>query len=494
MTLSESMDSFTQKFSPIFFLSDEGEPMFSITTKEKGRSTFKTSSDETRLLILKFFRDTGFKRNKEIILQMHEEIQALASLSNLRLKVSIRIFKDDGIVFIDLANLKGEIVKITNNKIDILKNETINFLRPTSLHEIPYPEYSEDWLERLEKYTNFQAEQDLILFLTFLVKSHFEGAHPILVLEGPQGSAKSSTTKLARNIIDPAAPSIVAPPRSSDDILIESKKGYVLAFDNLSGINADLSDCFCRTSTGGGITKRTLYKDESFKSHTLCRPIIINGIEEPTDRADFSERAIILNLKKISAENRISELEWEKGLKTDLPKILGGFYQLISDVLKCLPDIQTTNLPRMTEFARIGIAVENALSFNPGYFLSIYKNNLELKNENTFFNDPLCLALENILKGKKEILFNGTEELRREVLNHISQDYRYSNYCPKSPSAFSGRLSRLGPVLYSQGIEVERLPRKHDHKPIILRSLRQSNTDHINHIISTELDFKDIPF
>lgn len=480
MTTASHLDAFVQKFKPTFFLSEEGEPMMSFESEEKGLITIKTNSEETRLHILKFLSIEGRKRSKDILSQLQEELTANAVVSLERRKVYLRQANIGEEISIDLNNSRGEIARIDRNGFKIIRNDKIHFIRTYSQKELPTPKETGDWVQRLNRFTNFSKEEDLILFIAFLAKTFFEGAFPILVLEGPQGSAKSSTSKLARMIIDPAAPSIVAPPRNIEDVLMESMKGFLLVFDNLSGITAEMSDIFCRVSTGGGLTKRTLYTNDSYKSHQLLRPIIINGIEEPTDRADFSERAIILNLKKIQAEARISEIEWEKELERELPFILFGFYNLLSDILNILPEVQKTNLPRMTEYSRVGIAIEKALDLQTGFFLEKYGHNLRQKEENAFFNDPLCLALKTIIesqRGDKQVRFNGSEELRQEVLKHISLDYRYSVFCPKSPGAFSARLKRLEPILLSQGIDIERLPRTQNHRPLILKLKEGSHTE-----------------
>lgn len=90
-----------------------------------------------------------------------------------------------------------------------------------------------------------------------------------------------------------------------------------MAFDNLSGLNAEMSDLFCRISSGVGFTKRALYSNDKEIIYDISRPVLFNGIDELTTRADFLDRAIIINLSKITKEKRKSESRLDKDFDED---------------------------------------------------------------------------------------------------------------------------------------------------------------------------------
>ena len=71
-----------------------------------------------------------------------------------------------------------------------------------------------------------------------------QGPYPLLILQGEQGSAKSTTAKLLRRIIDPVTAPLRTPPREERDLLIAANNSWVVAYDNLSGIPPWLSDAF----------------------------------------------------------------------------------------------------------------------------------------------------------------------------------------------------------------------------------------------------------
>ena len=68
----------------------------------------------------------------------------------------------------------------------------------------------------------------------------------MLVLNGEQGTAKSTCTRLLRLLVDPNSVPLRTKPRSEQDLFISANNGHVLAFDNLSGLSAELSDALCR--------------------------------------------------------------------------------------------------------------------------------------------------------------------------------------------------------------------------------------------------------
>ena len=51
-------------------------------------------------------------------------------------------------------------------------------------------------------------------------------------------------------------------PREDRDLFIAANNGHVLAFDNLSGLPAWVSDTLCRLASGGSFAVRRLYTDQ----------------------------------------------------------------------------------------------------------------------------------------------------------------------------------------------------------------------------------------
>src|SRR5262249_33085117 len=133
------------------------------------------------------------------------------------------------------------------------------------------------------------------------------GPYPVLLLHGEQGSAKSTTERILRALVDPNSASLRAEPRNPHELMIAAKNGWVVALDNVSPLPNWLSDAICRLSTGGGFSARRLYTDGDEVLFDAQRPVIINGIEEVATRGDLLERSLLLTLPRIHEGDRRTE-------------------------------------------------------------------------------------------------------------------------------------------------------------------------------------------
>jgi hypothetical protein len=128
------------------------------------------------------------------------------------------------------------------------------------------------------------------------------GPYPVIVLSSEQGSAKSTFSAILRALLDPDTAPLRALPREDRDLFIAASNGHVLAFDNVSGLPAWISDTLCRLATGGGFAVRQLYTDRDEVLFDAARPVILNGIEDIVTRPDLADRAVFLTLEPIQEE------------------------------------------------------------------------------------------------------------------------------------------------------------------------------------------------
>src|SRR5213078_4081558 len=126
---------------------------------------------------------------------------------------------------------------------------------------------------------------------------------------------------------------------------------HVLAFDNVSGLLAWISDTLCRLSTGGGFAVPHLYSDQDGVVFDAARPVILNGIEDIVTRPDLASRAVFLTLEPILEEHRRPEAELWAAFETERPRILGVLLDAVVEGLKRLPETRLEKLPRMADFA-----------------------------------------------------------------------------------------------------------------------------------------------
>jgi hypothetical protein len=131
--------------------------------------------------------------------------------------------------------------------------------------------------------------------------------YPVIALSGEHGSAKSTFSAMLRALIDPNTAPLRALPREDRDLFIAASNSHVLAFDNVSGLPAWLSDTLCRLATGGGFAVRQLFTDQDEILFNAVRPVILNGIEEIITQPDLADRSIFQTLEQIPEDRRRPE-------------------------------------------------------------------------------------------------------------------------------------------------------------------------------------------
>ena len=379
--------TFKKIYYPEYFKDTNGRKFFSYFNKGI-KTTVIIESESVNSVVISIFKENKLGNcNKQIIEEIFAHLESEAYMSPVTKDVSLRFGRDESDnIIIDLVD-NGYCI-IDAEKFRLTRSVQPPFYRSQKMLSLPIPTNVEIevFLSKFKSKFNLENSNDYILVLAFIIKAIIpkSGANPILILQGLQGTGKTTISKIIKKLVDPTHPLLVAPPKKIDDVIVTAHSSLLLAFDNLSGLNAEMSDLFCRISSGVGFTKRALYSNDKEIIYDISRPVLFNGIDELTTRADFFDRAIIINLSKISKEKRKSESRLDKDFDEDYSYLFSGIVSLISPILKILPTIQETNLPRMTEFARLGIALEHVLNLSQETFLSVFdKNSLE-KSEAAF--------------------------------------------------------------------------------------------------------------
>ena len=143
--------------------------------------------------------------------------------------------------------------------------------------------------------------------------------------------------------------------------MIAAHNGHLLAFDNLSGLPAWLSDALCRLASGGSFAVRQLYTDDEEVLFKAARPTLLNGIEDIIGRSDLADRAILLTLGPIGEEQRRSETELWREFELARPAILGALLDAAAHGLRAVGSVHLGRLPRMADFALWATACETGL-------------------------------------------------------------------------------------------------------------------------------------
>jgi hypothetical protein len=411
--------------------------------------------------------------NKPPSTQAMSEVLALAearALDGGELPVYVRVAKADGRVYVDLADAGWHVVEVDATGWRVLDRAPVKFHRAAGMLALPAP-MPDGTLDALRPFVNARDEHTWLLTVHWLAMAlRPNGRYALLVLSGEQGSAKSTVTRVLRDLLDPNAAPLRSEPREPRDLMIVAEHGWVLALDNLSHLPPWLSDALCRLSTGGGFSTRELYTDSDEVIFSAMRPVILNGIEEVVTRGDLPERALIIELPAIGHESRRAEREFWPAFEVARPFLFGAVLDAVSAALREAPGVRLPSAPRMADFAEWSGAVERGLGWPPDRFLDAYAKNIADAHELVLDATPVAHAIRGLIEGKE---WRGTvAELLIALAGHVDVATRHARGWPANAKALSGILRRLAPNLRAESIDVSFLERTKRGRLVHLKALK----------------------
>jgi len=372
--------------------------------------------------------------------------------------VHVRVAEFNGALHLDLGDNLGRTVEIRTSGWKLRHDaEGPAFWRPKCQRPLPVPERGGS-VSELRAVLNVD-DDSFALAAAWLVAALRPGRPaPLLVLEGPQGTAKTMSTEILRSVVDPTAAPVRAAPKNEDDLVVSARSSHVLAYDNLSGIAPELSDAFCRLATGGGIAKRALYTDAEEVVLEAMRPVILNGIDVSPERADLLDRSIVLTLRPIAQDARRTSADVRAELVRLRPRVLGALLDAVVVALRNEDSVQGP-FPRMADFCRFATAAEPALGLPSGTVARLLEEQRALGSSRIAESHPLARALfEWVAKRGASAAYRWkgpATQLLDELTTLVGPERARVAGFPRAPHTLSRTLRRLAPVLGEQGITVD---------------------------------------
>ena len=467
------------------FFHDTQRKAFATVPVADHRATWPIRSDYFRFWVTQILYDQLGSAPKKLVTQCLEEFETRAICRGKEFDVHVRVAEHNGARYIDLVNDRWQVIEVTANGWHILDESPVKFRREPEMTSLPYPQDGGN-LRDVSQLLNIDRQSEILL-LTWLTYALLPDApYPIIVLSGVHGSAKSTTTKIVRKLVDPSTAQLTGAPPSERDLAITASNSHLIVMDNLSDIPQWLSDAMCRVATGGSYRTRRLYTNNSEATFTYRCPQIINGIELSPTRSDFLDRSILIHVEPITEGCRRDEQDFWSDFGRICPKVFGSVLEIICAGLRNLPYMNLASAPRMADFARWGVAVEQAMGFQPGAFLAAYQSNREDANASALDSSPIAEALYRFLEQDKGI-FHGTalellSALRSflEKFNgkhpELAQLLKHPKF-PKSANQLSMEVGRIEPNLKKRGITVDR-GRVHSGRFLHLERLTAEDAGH----------------
>jgi len=407
-----------------------------------------------------YFKTHNFSAPRSAVDDVQDQIEAMALFDHREHPVFRRVGFSGGALYIDLCNDAGQVVEVTSNNWTVTDRPAVRFIRSRHARALPVPEIddSPNALGRLRQYINVATEDDFRLAVAWLIGAYApEGPYPIAVITGEQGSAKSTVSRILRDLTDPSASLLRSQPRDERDMAIGAVNNRVLAFDNVSSVPQWQSDAFCRLATGGGFATRELHSDAEEIVLEAVRPIILNGITDLVRRPDLGERSIMITTRRLAESERLSERAFRAEYEKDRPYIFGALLDGLVSAMRKRDSVHLERLPRMADFAIWATAAEAGLGFEDRAIVRAFTANRDAAVRGEIENDDVATAVIRMIERRDDGIWEGSASSLLIELNQITGEavQRLKGW-PKTAAGLGQKMARLQPSLRAIGIDCEK--------------------------------------
>ena len=435
------------------------------TTVHNGKGYVNFAIDDPRfeIWLVNLWRNKGYDApGREGMGKVLANLRARAIYDGEEHKTLIRVAGSlDREVYIDLGGPDWKALKLSPAGWGIVERPPVKFRRGAGTQALPVPDESGS-VDDIWDWFNCQSDEDRMLFLTWLIGAlQPNGPYPVLILSGPPGSAKTTTAKYARRLIDPNTVLVSGAPTDERDLTSIVPNSWVLAFDNISKIQAWLSDRLCMIATGSGIRERQLHTNAGEVLIEACRPIILNGIGDLTTRSDLADRGILVSLeppKRRRAEfiDTKDGKSLESEFVTALPGLLGGLFGVFCATMRVYRAgvEHPAGNPRMVDFAILGNAVGKVMGWEPGAFDEAYAGNRSEADEISLEDCPIWSPLQMVFPAGRDEWTGTATDLKKDILAVTDSAEKRKKFHAMPPSSYAQHLQRIASLLNKLGWKV----------------------------------------
>jgi hypothetical protein len=377
--------------------------------------------------------------------------------------LSVRVAWRDGVLWYDLG---GPAVRVDANGWEVNEKPPILFKRfPHQLVQVR-PTKNGDF-SLLEKYLPVPPDSSEALLLKgwTLAGMSPDGPRPVQDLAGPHGSGKSTVARVQKRILDPSRVPTIRRLADLRDLQQQLAQTWALFADNLSGVGPETSDMLSAAVTGDAAFRRRLYTNEEAQIFAYRRVVSLSGITHTGEPPDLLDRIILTTLERISPNKRRDEAAYWKDFEADLPRILGGAFDILSQAISLLPGVTVESVPqirgfRMVDFARWGYAIAEGAGWKGRRFIKAYGENVSRQHDEAVAASLLAQAVLEFMAKRKD--WEGSASKLKVELDPIARDSlsidptnRRSGW-PQDAARLSKELFRMAQTLASQGVVVSR--------------------------------------
>jgi hypothetical protein len=381
------------------------------------------------------------------------------------------------VVVVDMGTETGQCILITADGWSVLGSPPVIFRRSDLMHPLPMPERG-GTLDQVRALINL-SEEEFRLTIAWVVAAYLTDIpHPILLVQGEQGTAKSTLVRTLLALVDPQPAADRTPPADNREWAIFARASWAFAFDNITEIAAWLSNALCKGVTGDAVLQRVLHSDEDIAVFSFQRVIAITTIGIKHDLAgDLADRMLLVEPDVI--DTRRPEADIVAARQAALPGALGAVLDLVCGVLRHLPTVQVANLPRMADFARVLAALDACTGWST---LATYRAKITAMGAELIEGDRLAQALylfatDHHSHGRP---WEGTARELIPLLHTVCGKHRLSAAeLPADYRAMGRKVREIAPALRKVGVDIRTGDRSKKRRSLIIRKIDTSGQEEL---------------
>ena len=373
--------------------------------------------------------------------------------------VWLRVGQHHDTVVVDMGTETGQCITINPAGWAVQAYSPVIFRRSELTHPLVQPERG-GTLDALRELVNL-PEEDYRLAVAWVVAAYFTGIpHPILLIQGEQGTAKSNLIRTLLALVDPQPAADRTPPKDQREWAIFARASWAFCYDNITAIPDWLSNALCKGVTGDAVLQRVLHTDDDIGVYSFQRIIALTTIAIKHDLAgDLADRILLVEPEVI--DKRRTEADITAVRAAALPAALSAVLDLAAGVLRELPAAAVDNAPRMADFAKVLAALDTVTGWKTlaCYRAKVASLALSLIEGNTFAYAIYRLATCPSPGGLEPGPWEGTAGELLDALRRICADARMtSSDLPEDVRAVGRQVREIAPSLRKAGVDIR--PRK----------------------------------
>ena len=326
--------------------------------------------------------------------------------------VWLRVSQDHDTVVVDMGTETGQCITITPSGWAIETASPVIFRRSELTHPLAEPQRG-GTLDAVRKLINL-PEDDYRLAIGWVVAAYLTGIpHPILLVQGEQGTAKSNLIRTLLALVDPQPAAERTPPKDNREWAI-------------------------------------------FGVYSFQRIIALTTIAIKHDLAgDLADRILLIEPEVI--DKRRTEADITAARAAALPGGLGAVLDLVAGVLRELPATTVDNAPRMADFAKVLAALDTVTSWDTltSYRAKVATLALSPIEGSTFAYAIYRLATAPSPGGLDPAPWEGTAGELLDTLRRVCAEARMPVAdLPEDVRAVGRQVREIAPSLRKAGVDI----------------------------------------